>query len=78
MGEGVFHAPLTPRVPGVAATWTSHYVCCCDGIAYDPVAGKALPLEVYSLELFGEQMPLEVFVSADRLPTYLAGNRLIV
>ena len=61
-GESVFHAPLTPRVLGVAATWTTHYVCCCDDIAYDPVAGRPIQLEVYSLEVFGERIPTEVFV----------------
>ena len=61
-GEQVFHAPLTPRVIGVAATWTTHYVCCCDELAYDPVAGRAIPLETYSLEVFGEQISTEVFV----------------
>ena len=71
----VFHAPLIPRAAGVAATWTTHYVCCCDAIAYDPVAGKAIRLEVYSLEVFGEQIPLEVFVPADELSAYLAGNQ---
>lgn len=74
LGEKVFHAPLTPRVPGVAATWTTHYVCCCDAMAYDPVAGKAIRLEVYSMEVFGEQISTEVFVPAVELPAYLAGN----
>lgn len=77
MGDEVFHAPLTPRVPGIYATWTSHYVCCCDGIAYDPIAGKAMRLEDYTLKMFGEQLPMEVFVSTDQLPNYLAGNRLL-
>ncbi len=70
----VFHAPLTPRIPGVRATWTTHYVCCCDATAYDPVAGKPIKLEVYSLEVFGEQISLEVFVPPAHLAAYLAGN----
>ena len=73
-GEHVFHAPLTPRVPGVAATWTTHYVCCCDAMAYDPVAGKVIRLEVYSLEVFGQQISTEVFVPAVKLSAYLAGE----
>ncbi len=76
LGEHIFHAPLTPRVPGVKTTWTTHYVCCCDAIAYDPVAGKALALEVYSLEVFGEHIPSELFVPATDLPTYLKGYGL--
>jgi hypothetical protein len=76
-GGHVFHAPLTPRVAGVGRTWTTHYVCCCDAIVYDPVAGRALRLEVYSLEIFGEQISMEVFVPTVELPAYLAGNRLL-
>ena len=71
----VFHAPLIPRAAGLAATWTTHYVCCCDDVAYDPVAGKAIPLEGYSLEVFGEHISMEVFVAADELSAYLAGNQ---
>ncbi|HEY0079618.1 MAG TPA: hypothetical protein VGB73_13475 [Pyrinomonadaceae bacterium] len=71
---GVFHAPLTPRVAGVAATWTTHYLCCCDGTAYDPVAGRPLQLESYSLEVFGQQIALEVFVPRAQLAAYLAGR----
>jgi hypothetical protein len=70
----VFHAPLTPRVEGVAATWTTHYLCCCDATAYDPVAGRPLQLKVYTLEVFGQHIPLEVFVPPARLAAYLAGN----
>ena len=65
--DEVFHVPLIPRVQGIAATWTTHYVCCCDGMAYDPVAGRVIRLETYGLELFGSEIPAELFVSADRL-----------
>ena len=76
VGERVFHAPLIPLALGVAAAWTTHYVSCCDGMAYDPVAGRPLRLETYSLEVFGEQIQAEVFVRAGELPAYLARNQL--
>jgi hypothetical protein len=76
VGGEVFHVPLIPRELGVSATWTTHYVSCCDGMAYDPVAGRPIRLETYSLDLFGEQIPTEVFVTAEELPAYLAGHRL--
>ena len=63
----VFHGPLIPRVEGVAATWTTHYVCCCDGNAYDPLVGEVLPIETYSLKVFGEQIALEVFAEPGTL-----------
>src|SRR5438270_5013911 len=74
VGAEVFHAPLIPRAQGVAATWTTHYVCCCDGMAYDPVAGRVIRLETYSLELFGKEIPSELFVPADELQAYLVGS----
>lgn len=76
VGGRVFHAPLIPRALGVAVTWTTHYVSCCDGMAYDPVAGRPTRLETYSLEVFGEQISTEVFVPAGELPAYLAGHQL--
>lgn len=75
IGDRIFHAPLIPRALGFVAAWTTHYVSCCDGLAYDPVAGKPIRLETYSLEVFGEQISTEVFVPAGELPAYLAGNQ---
>lgn len=69
---GVFHVPLIPRGLPNRLAWTTHYVCCCDGLAYDPVAGRPLPLETYSLEVFGHEIPMEIFVSTVELPTHLA------
>ena len=67
VGDEVFHFPLTPSVPGVAATWTTHYVCCCDGMAYDPVAGRVIRLDTYSLEMFGMEIATEIFMADDEL-----------
>jgi hypothetical protein len=55
-----FHAPLIPaRFLGRAApTWTTHYVCCCDGRAYDPLVGVPIPLERYSVTVFGEDIEI--------------------
>src|SRR5262249_28336490 len=57
---GRFHAPLTPIVihgPEVP-TWTTHYVCCCDGYAHDPLLEAPEPLERYSTTLFGREIPI--------------------
>lgn len=75
IGEHVFYGPLIAA--GIARAWTTHYVCCCDEMAYDPVAGKALRLEGYTQKVFGEQISMEVFVPAEELPAYLAGNQLL-
>ena len=73
--DQVLHAPLIPRVLGVTATWTTHYVCCCEEVAYDPIAGRMIQLEAYSLEVFGEQISMEVFVPAGEVEAYLSGLR---
>lgn len=75
MGGRVFHAPLIPRAQGIKATWTTHYVSCSDGMAYDPVAGRPVPLEMYGMEVFGEQLSPEIFVTAGELPAYLEGHQ---
>jgi hypothetical protein len=77
IGGEVFHFPLIPHRLGVAAAWTTHYVCCCDEMAYEPVVGREIQLETYSLEVFGEQISLEVFVPAVEIQAYLAGKKLL-
>jgi hypothetical protein len=72
-----FHHPLIPRGLGVSLAWTTHYVCCCDGLAYDPVASQPAQLEVYTLDVFGKQIAMEVFVAAAELPAYLASGQLL-
>jgi hypothetical protein len=69
--DGVFHARLTPQGLLPLRTWTTHYVCCCDDVAYEPVAGRTVPLESYSADVFGQEIPLEVFVSVADLAEYL-------
>jgi hypothetical protein len=60
-GDTTFHAPLTPlRFRGRAGpTWTTHYVCCSDGKAYDPLLGVPVPLAGYSVAVFGEEIEIE-------------------
>ena len=56
--RGTFHAPLSPkRFPGT--TWNTHYVACAGGEAWDPLAGRPLPLETYAIEVFGRPLPME-------------------
>lgn len=60
---GRYHAPLIPRplsgrreVPA----WTTHYVCCCDGYAYDPLLQAPEPLETYAVTMFGREIAIKV------------------
>ena len=60
-GDSTFHDPLTPlRYRGRSApTWTTHYVCCADGKAYDPLFGVPVALEMYPMAVFGEEIAIE-------------------
>jgi hypothetical protein len=60
-GDTEFHWPLHPlRFRGRGgATWTTHYVCICDGHAYDPLVGEVIPLAQYSVAVFGEPFEIE-------------------
>jgi hypothetical protein len=65
--RGEFHWPLTPlRYRGRGApTWTTHYVACADGLAFDPLAEHPIPVASYSAAVFAIDVPLvEHFDSA--------------
>ena len=55
--NGRFHHPLIPRGSKLPA-FTTHYVCCCDGLAYDPLLDAPEPLETYSRRLFGAEIEI--------------------
>lgn len=69
--DQTYHAPLVPRAPGINRVWTTHYVCCCDGVAWEPVTGRPMPIGTYAVEMFGMPIRMEVFVAPDMLPEYL-------
>jgi hypothetical protein len=64
---GIFHVPLMPkRFTGAqAVTWNTHYVCCADGAAYDPMLSRPIPIEHYVREVFGIEAALEEYLSAE-------------
>ncbi|MBV9210239.1 MAG: hypothetical protein JOZ52_06400 [Acidobacteria bacterium] len=66
-----FHFPLIPRGTEVKRAWTTHYVCCSEGFAQEPLAGAPVELESYALEVFGEEIELEVFLTAEELEAEL-------
>jgi hypothetical protein len=63
-GGHVFHGPLIPRrFPTL--TWNTHYVCCCDGEVYEPLAGTAVPSDGYARSVFGRDIEIEIHLDAD-------------
>jgi hypothetical protein len=61
---GVFHGPLTPiRLAGSnGPTWTTHYVACADGYAYDPLVGRPVLLGEYAVTVFGRELTIDCFL----------------
>lgn len=62
-GSATVHHPLIPlryRNRGLATvpSWTTHYVACCEGEAWDPLVGEPVALDGYAAATFGR--PLEV------------------
>jgi len=70
-GDAVFHFPLMPLRFHGAVTWTTHYVCVDRDIVYDPAASRPLRLRRYSREVFGQEIPIEIFVSETDIEGYL-------
>jgi len=70
--QGRFHGPIMPQPYDGRITWTRHYVCCCDGLVYDPLLEKPAPIDQYSLMAFAINIPIETFIRADEMQEYLS------
>jgi hypothetical protein len=72
-GETRFHGPLIPlRFAGRRPpTWNTHFVCCSDGEAWDPLVGEPIAIESYTMAVFGRDLPVVEHVS----PAALAGAK---
>ena len=59
-GTSTFHAPLIPlRFRGRSGpAWTTHYVCCADGKAWDPLLGFPVAIDIYSIKVFGDAIEI--------------------
>lgn len=63
-GDSVFHFPLVAlryRNRGLARVpaWTTHYVACCAGEAWDPLSGRPIAIVEYPRVVFGEELEVE-------------------
>jgi hypothetical protein len=77
-GETRFHGPLIPvRFSGRnPPTWNTHYVCCCDGEAWDPLIGEPIAIERYTTAVFGSDLPLVERMSSEALQRSIAAGSL--
>jgi hypothetical protein len=67
--RGDFHGPLHPvRFTGWnAPAYTTHYVCCADDLAYDPIIGEPVPVSDVAERLFGRPLDVEDVTTASSL-----------
>lgn len=78
LGERVFHAPLIPLrfTDKAARVWNTHYVCCVDDQAYDPILGAPIAIDRYADALFGRTLPVEEHYSAETTSDLLSRGEL--
>ena len=62
---------------GVTHSWATHYVCCWNGEAWDPLFEVPVPLGGYARDAFGEELAIETFVGSDRIRDYCADPRSV-
>ena len=48
---------LKPLLYEGRVSWGFHVVCQCDGLIYDPVLGDPISVQLYSIQMFGENIP---------------------
>ena len=70
-GDTVFHAPLIPLRSHGGRAWTTHYVCVERSIVYDPAGLRPYPIHRYGESVFGEELPIEPFVTQTDVEEYL-------
>ncbi|MBP9771707.1 MAG: hypothetical protein KBD16_02160 [Candidatus Pacebacteria bacterium] len=58
---------IVPKCFEGRITWGAHQVCENEGIVYDPMVGKPLPLETYLQTVFTEPVEAEVRFSTEQI-----------
>jgi hypothetical protein len=62
---------LTPKQYNGKITWGGHTVCENQGIIYDPMVGRAVPLSQYLEETFTEPVTSKIDVPSDKIQDFI-------
>ena len=62
---------LVPKLFEGRVKWAAHQVCCCDGLALDPVIGKPIEVEKYTQEMFGKDIPMKETIPFERIEEFI-------
>jgi len=78
LGEHVFHEPLIPRrfTGKHARTWNTHYLCCSDGLALDPMLGTPIALDDYAMATFGKPFEITEHLSTEQMASLWRNGEL--
>ena len=76
-GMRIHHALIPLRYRGRGApTWTTHYVTCAGGQAYDPLIGEPIDIDRFTMEVFGRKLDVVEHFDVRETARLLAGGTL--
>jgi hypothetical protein len=66
--------PLRPVQYKGRVSWGGHVVCICEGLVYDPMMGRPLPIESYGYEAFGTDVRMKTLISEDKIEDFIKNS----
>jgi len=70
--NGFIHSKrLAPKIYEGRIHWGAHQVCCCDGMAYDPILGKPISIKEYTKAVFDEDIKMEVLIPQEKIEEFI-------
>ena len=67
----IVHEPLKPVQYEGRVSWGGHTVCVCDGLVYDPMIGRPLPIEEYAHKAFGADVEMSTVVPENKIEKFV-------
>jgi hypothetical protein len=62
---------LKPIQYGGRVSWGGHTVCVCEGLAYDPMIGRPLPINEYIRQAFGSDVEVKTTISEEEMDRFI-------
>jgi len=64
--------PLFPVQYSGRVRWGGHVVCVYDGLVYDPMVGRTVPLDQYGKEAFGADVTMKTIIAQDAVEQFVS------
>lgn len=68
---------IRPKSYQESTGWKNHQVCVCNGIVYDPLIGKGVPIEKHSKQVFGKKLKSSVMYDESETKRLIPEERKI-